>query len=85
MRLSIFTGNSGGSTSRGRTRRWSLNTKVWIGTRVLRRSEHDRTNTARLQECGWMSVPLVVDDVRKCPLDLVARMFRHLERTPLAG
>lgn len=47
--------------------------------------KHDRTKTARLQECGWMSVPLVVDDVRKCPLDLVARMFRHLERTPLAG
>ncbi|WP_280834594.1 hypothetical protein [Mycolicibacterium frederiksbergense] len=41
--------------------------------------KHDRIKTARLQECGWMSVPLVVDDVRRHPLALVARIRHHLE------
>jgi hypothetical protein len=41
--------------------------------------KHDRTKTARLQECGWMTVPLVVDDVRQRPKDLVGRMFHHLD------
>jgi hypothetical protein len=47
--------------------------------------KHDRTKVARLQERGWTSVPLVVDDVRRHPLDLVARIWRHLERASLAG
>jgi hypothetical protein len=46
---------------------------------------HDRIKTARLQECGWTVIPLVVDDVRHRPLDLVARIFSHLERRQLAG
>jgi hypothetical protein len=47
--------------------------------------KHDRTKTARLQECGWLSVPLIVDDVRRHPLDLVARISRHLQSSSLAG
>ena len=46
---------------------------------------HDRIRTARLQECGWTVIPLVVDDVRRHPLDLMARIFSHLERGQLAG
>ncbi|MCG7606614.1 MULTISPECIES: hypothetical protein [Mycobacterium] len=47
--------------------------------------KHDRLKVARLQECGWTSIPLVVDDVRRNPLDLVARVRHHLERPRLAG
>jgi hypothetical protein len=47
--------------------------------------KHDRTKTARLQECGYITVPLVVDDVRRHPMDLVARIARHLEHARLAG
>jgi hypothetical protein len=46
---------------------------------------HDRMKTARLQECGWTVIPLVVDDVRRYPLDLVARIAAHLERADMAG
>lgn len=47
---------------------------------------HDRMKVARLQECGWTSIPMVVDDVRRHPLDLVARIGAHLDRgTSLAG
>jgi hypothetical protein len=47
---------------------------------------HDRMKVARLQECGWTSVPIVVDDVRRHPLDLVARIAAHLNHdTSLAG
>lgn len=46
---------------------------------------HDRMKTARLQECGWTVIPIVVDDVRRHPLDLVARIATHLERGELAG
>lgn len=46
---------------------------------------HDRTKTARLQECGYSVVPIVVDDVRDKPADLVARIFYHLSRPRLAG
>ncbi|MCT7660614.1 hypothetical protein N4S67_19615 [Mycobacterium sp. CPCC 205710] len=41
---------------------------------------HDRMKVARLQECGWMSIPLVVDDVRRHPLDLVARIAAHVDQ-----
>ena len=47
--------------------------------------KHDRTKTARLQECGYTVIPVVVEDVRLTPFDLVARIFTHLERAPLAG
>ena len=47
--------------------------------------KHDRTKVARLQECGWTSVPIVVDDVRRNPGELVARIYRRLEAFPLAG
>jgi hypothetical protein len=39
---------------------------------------HDRMKVARLQECGWTTVPLVVDDVRRHPAELVARISGHL-------
>ncbi len=48
--------------------------------------KHDRMKTARLQECGYTVVPLVVVDVRQRPLDLVGRIFHHLDeqtQTPL--
>lgn len=41
--------------------------------------KHDRMKTARLQECGWTTVPVVVDDVRHRPFDLVGRLFTHLD------
>jgi hypothetical protein len=41
--------------------------------------KHDRTKTARLQECDWTVVPIVVEDVRRHPWDLVGRMFHHLD------
>jgi hypothetical protein len=55
---------------------WHANAEGW---------KHDRMKTARLQECGWMTVPMIVDDVRKHPYDLVTRIFGHLERASLAG
>ena len=42
--------------------------------------KHDRMKTARLQECGYDVVPIVVDDVRRYPLEVVARIRYHLER-----
>lgn len=47
--------------------------------------KHDRLKTARLQECGWTVIPMVVDDIRRRPLDLVDRIFRHLEPASLTG
>ena len=48
--------------------------------------KHDRTKVARLQECGWTTIPIVVDDVRRRPMDLVARIATHLDRsTRLTG
>lgn len=47
--------------------------------------KHDRMKVARLQECGWTSIPVVVDDVRRHPIDLVARIFTHLDRPQLAS
>lgn len=55
---------------------WHANPEAW---------KHDRMKTARLQECGWVSIPMVVDDVRKHPYELVSRVSGHLERAPLAG
>lgn len=39
---------------------------------------HDRLKVARLQECGWLSVPMTVSDVRRDPQRLVARIYGHL-------
>jgi hypothetical protein len=47
--------------------------------------KHDRTKTSRLQECGYSVIPIVVDDVRHNPFDLVGRIFYHLDRAELAG
>ena len=47
--------------------------------------KHDRVKTSRLQECGYTVVPIVVEDVRHKPFDLVARIFYHLDRAELAG
>jgi hypothetical protein len=47
--------------------------------------KHDRIKTSRLQECGYSVVPIVVDDVRRRPSDLVARIFYHIDRARLAG
>jgi hypothetical protein len=47
--------------------------------------KHDKMKTARLQECGFTVLPIVLDDVRRHPFDLVARIFTHLERAQLAG
>jgi hypothetical protein len=55
---------------------WHANPDGW---------KHDRMKAARLQECGWTSVPMVVDDVRLRQSELVNRIFGHLERAPLAG
>ncbi|MGW0159028.1 type IV toxin-antitoxin system AbiEi family antitoxin domain-containing protein [Mycobacterium sp. NPDC003323] len=46
---------------------------------------HDRMKVACLQECGWTSMPIVIDDVRQYPARLVARVFGHLERSRRAG
>ncbi|WP_396922568.1 type IV toxin-antitoxin system AbiEi family antitoxin domain-containing protein [Mycolicibacterium sp.] len=47
--------------------------------------KHDRLKAARLQECGWTSIPAVVDDIRRYPQDLALRIMRHLDRPALAG
>lgn len=39
---------------------------------------HDRMKMARLQEFGYRVVPLVVDDVRRRPGELVGRIFTYL-------
>lgn len=46
---------------------------------------HDRMKTARLQECGWTTTPVVIDDVRRNPTELVARIASHLDPSALAG
>jgi hypothetical protein len=47
--------------------------------------KHDRIKMSRLQECGYCVIPIVVDDVRNKPYDVVARIFYHLDRAELAG
>ncbi|HET9874381.1 MAG TPA: hypothetical protein VFQ37_01265 [Mycobacterium sp.] len=46
---------------------------------------HDRLKTSRLQECGWTTIPMTVDDIRGDPTGLVARINTHLSRPRLAG
>ncbi len=42
--------------------------------------KHDRIKMARLQEMNWTSVPAVVDDIRKYPVELCTRIKRHFDR-----
>lgn len=42
--------------------------------------KHDRIKVARLQEVGWTTVPAVVDDVRRYPVELCARIERQFAR-----
>ncbi|BBX98222.1 type IV toxin-antitoxin system AbiEi family antitoxin domain-containing protein [Mycobacterium lacus] len=45
----------------------------------------DRLKTARLQECGWTSIPMTVGDIRGDPVGLVDRINTHLQRPRLAS
>jgi len=45
---------------------------------------HDRLKTARLQECGFTTIPMTVDDIRRDPLGLTDRINYHLQRHRLA-
>jgi very-short-patch-repair endonuclease len=47
--------------------------------------KHDRLKISRLQECGWSVMPITVDDVRRTPFDLVARINGHLASASLAS
>ncbi|OBG80319.1 hypothetical protein A5699_11300 [Mycobacterium sp. E802] len=42
--------------------------------------KHDRMKSARLHEAGWTSIPAVVDDVRRHPAELCARIYRAFHR-----
>jgi hypothetical protein len=46
---------------------------------------HDRIKAARLQECGWTTIPAVVDDIRKHPEHLVRQVLWRLNYPALAG
>jgi len=46
---------------------------------------HDRLKTARLQERGWTGIPMTVDDIRRDPIGLVARINSHIMRPRLAS
>jgi hypothetical protein len=45
---------------------------------------HDRLKTARLQECGFTTIPMTVDDIRRDPVGLTDRVNYHLQRHRLA-
>jgi hypothetical protein len=44
----------------------------------------DRLKTARLQECGFTTIPMTVDDIRRDPVALTDRINYHLQRHRLA-
>lgn len=46
---------------------------------------HDRLKTARLQECGWTTIPMTIDDIRGDPVGLIARINALMFRPHLAG
>ncbi|HWS93937.1 MAG TPA: hypothetical protein VN306_16050 [Mycobacterium sp.] len=46
---------------------------------------HDRLKTARLQECGWTTIPMTVDDIRGDPIGLVTRINSQLLTPRLVG
>lgn len=45
----------------------------------------DRKRSAGIQDAGWTSIPIVVDDVRRYPADFVDRINRQLARSRLAS
>lgn len=51
------------------------------GPEALRR---DRTRTAALQDVDWVAVPMIADDVRRYPAQLVRRIESRLERARAA-
>jgi len=51
------------------------------GAEALRR---DRERQAALQDLGWIMVPIVFDDVRRRPVELVERIRAHLGRASAA-
>ena len=51
---------------------WHANPEAW---------KRDRLKVARLADCGWSVVQFVVDDVRRYPDDLVARVGGRLPST----
>jgi hypothetical protein len=48
---------------------WHANPTIW---------KRDRLKVERLKDCGWTTVPMVVDDVRLQPSELVKRIDRLL-------
>lgn len=42
---------------------------------------HDKVRTGGIQDVGWTSIPIVVDDVRRNPVDLADRIKRQLARS----
>ena len=48
---------------------WHANPEIW---------KRDRLKVERLKDCGWTTVPMVVDDVRVHPYDLVSLVERLL-------
>ena len=55
---------------------WHANPTAW---------KRDRIKAARLQDCGWTLVPVVVDDVRNNSPDLVAGLRSLLQPVRLVG
>jgi very-short-patch-repair endonuclease len=55
---------------------WHANPERW---------KRDRIKAARLGELGWTTLPFVVDDVRRYPAELVARVSQLLTVGRLAG
>jgi hypothetical protein len=48
---------------------WHANPAMW---------KRDRLKVSRLKDCGWTTVPMVVDDVRLFPYELASRIERLL-------
>ncbi|MBJ7336834.1 type IV toxin-antitoxin system AbiEi family antitoxin domain-containing protein [Mycolicibacterium sp.] len=46
---------------------WHANPQAW---------KHDRIKVERLKDCGWTTVPMVLDDVRCEPYELTSRISR---------
>jgi hypothetical protein len=44
----------------------------------------DRLKSARLQECGFTTIPMTVEDIRRDPVGLTDRINYHLQRHRLA-
>lgn len=46
--------------------------------------KHDRMKVARLQECGWTTIPIVIDDLHR-PSELARRVATLLDRSRLVA